>query len=100
MPALPLTLRTDVYGSVTEAGLKGSLGGGKAALVTGASRGIGKHIAHALAAAGASVVLTSRDENSLKKACEEVSSHGTKCSYHVADVLDDSAMQRLANQVR
>ena len=98
MPAPPTTLRTDVYGSVSEAGLKDSLRG-KVALVTGSSRGIGKHIAHALATAGASVALTGREEASLKKACEEVSSHGTRCSYHAADVLDDSAMKRLANEV-
>ena len=98
MPALPLTLRTDVYGPVSQAALKDSLRG-KVALVTGSSRGIGKHIAHALAAAGASVALTGRDENSLKKACEEVSSCGTTCSYHVADALDDGAMRRLASDV-
>lgn len=102
-PSIPmltpsLTLRTDVYGSVSEAALKESLRG-KVALVTGSSRGIGKHIAHALAAAGASVALTGRDESSLKEACEEVSSHGTTCCYYVADVLDDSDMWRLASDV-
>ena len=45
---------------------------GKTALVTGASRGIGKAIAFALAGAGASVVLSSRRQDSLDEVAEEL----------------------------
>ncbi|KAK4947783.1 hypothetical protein LTR10_013291 [Elasticomyces elasticus] len=93
-----LTLRTDVYGSITPAGLRDSLVG-KVALVTGSSRGIGRHIALALAQAGASVAVTGRDEKAVRKTCEEVSSYGTKCAPFTADVLDDKAMKRLAKDV-
>jgi short-subunit dehydrogenase len=40
---------------------------GKIAMVTGASRGIGKSISIALAKKGAFVVLTARDEKALEK---------------------------------
>ena len=41
---------------------------GKKALVTGASRGIGREVAIGLAAAGADVALSARDEGRLKEA--------------------------------
>ncbi|MFI0404890.1 SDR family oxidoreductase [Actinomadura sp. 3N508] len=46
---------------------------GKTALVTGASRGIGKAIATALAAEGANVVLSSRRQEGLDAAAKEIS---------------------------
>ena len=45
---------------------------GKVALVTGASRGIGKAIAATLAASGAKVMLTSRKLDSLQAAAAEI----------------------------
>ncbi len=45
---------------------------GKVALVTGASRGIGKAIAHAYADAGASVLLSSRKLDALEAAAAEI----------------------------
>jgi NAD(P)-dependent dehydrogenase (short-subunit alcohol dehydrogenase family) len=50
-----------------ETGLKG-----KTALITGASRGIGKAIATALAAEGANVVLSSRKQDALDEAAKEI----------------------------
>ncbi|MEY3615427.1 MAG: hypothetical protein RLZZ518_428 [Actinomycetota bacterium] len=47
---------------------------GKVALVTGASRGIGKAIATQFAAAGAKVMITSRKEDALREARKEM--HG------------------------
>ncbi len=44
----------------------------KVALITGGSRGIGFEIANVFAQSGASVVLFSRKEESLKGACEEI----------------------------
>jgi len=45
---------------------------GRTALVTGASRGIGQGIAQALAAAGASVMLSSRQADALDRAATEI----------------------------
>lgn len=93
-----LTLRTDVYSHISPSNLEKSLAG-KVALVTGSSRGIGKHIAHALAAAGASVAIAGRSEKSVEAACKEVSSHRTKCGGFVGDVLRDDDMKRLVVNV-
>ena len=45
---------------------------GRAALVTGASRGIGKAIARGLAQAGADVVIAARNEQDLASALPEI----------------------------
>jgi NAD(P)-dependent dehydrogenase (short-subunit alcohol dehydrogenase family) len=49
---------------------------GKVALVTGASRGIGKAIAGAFAASGASVMLSSRKRDALEAAADELHPDG------------------------
>lgn len=49
---------------------------GKVALVTGASRGIGKAIAGAFAGAGASVMLSSRKQDALEAAADEIGAGG------------------------
>jgi NAD(P)-dependent dehydrogenase (short-subunit alcohol dehydrogenase family) len=48
---------------------------GKAALVTGASRGIGRAIAAAFADAGASVLLSSRKQDALEEAAASMTGH-------------------------
>jgi 3-oxoacyl-[acyl-carrier protein] reductase len=59
---------------------------GKAAVVTGGSRGIGMAIAEALAAAGASVAITGRDQLHLDRAVERLAVHGPHVVGTQADV--------------
>ena len=65
---------------------------GRRALVTGASRGIGKATAVALARAGAAVTLVARSEPDLRQVCEDISSIGGRCEYLVLDVTDARAV--------
>ena len=50
---------------------------GRVALVTGGSKGIGKAIAAAMAASGAKVMISSRREENLKTAADELAASGT-----------------------
>jgi 2-deoxy-D-gluconate 3-dehydrogenase len=59
---------------------------GKTALVTGASRGIGREIAVAMAAAGADVALVARSEEGLAGTARAVEEHGRKAFVLPTDV--------------
>ena len=59
---------------------------GKAAIVTGGSRGIGRAIALALAEQGVDVAICGRTEKTLIQTAEEISAHGVRAWPIVADV--------------
>jgi 3-oxoacyl-[acyl-carrier protein] reductase len=67
------------------------IGSSTRALVTGASRGIGRATARALAARGARVGLVARGEEELAALAEEI---GDRASVHPADVSDREAIER------
>jgi NAD(P)-dependent dehydrogenase (short-subunit alcohol dehydrogenase family) len=69
---------------------------GRTALVTGASRGIGREIALGLAAAGADVALSARDEGKLREVATAVEGLGRKAVVLPADVTDADACRQLA----
>ena len=71
---------------------------GRTALVTGASRGIGRALAVGLARAGADVALSARDEALLREVAGEVEALGRRAAVLPADVTDAEACVRLAGQ--
>src|SRR5678815_4970237 len=68
---------------------------GRTALITGASKGLGKAMALALAEAGAGVALVSRDEGKLQAAAEQVREAGGRAEVFVADVTDEAQVTKL-----
>ena len=61
---------------------------GKVALVTGASRGIGRAISLALSAAGAAVALISRTKDMLAEVQAEITSRGGRAEVYPCDIQD------------
>ncbi|MBM0125714.1 3-oxoacyl-ACP reductase FabG [Pimelobacter simplex] len=66
---------------------------GRSVVVTGGSKGIGRGIATVFARAGARVLVTGRDEESLAAACAEI---GGETSYVIADVSRREDCDRMA----
>ncbi|MFJ5778523.1 SDR family NAD(P)-dependent oxidoreductase [Streptomyces sp. NPDC093094] len=58
------------------------------AVITGASKGLGRALAQALAARGWDLALDARDEGRLKEAVDALSVHGTRVSGVAGDVTD------------
>jgi len=70
---------------------------GRVALVTGGSKGLGKAMARAFAEAGANVVISSRHEEELKPALQEIlAGTGREGVYIVADMNNRDDVKRLA----
>lgn len=69
---------------------------GKVALITGASRGIGKAIATLFAKEGARVIIVATNEETAKKAALDV---GHNAVYHIADVSKKADVDQLVAKV-
>jgi NAD(P)-dependent dehydrogenase (short-subunit alcohol dehydrogenase family) len=70
---------------------------GKTALITGASRGIGRGIALGYARAGADLALAARDEQKLAEVAQEVEALGRRALVLPTDVTDGEACRRLVD---
>ena len=66
---------------------------GRVALLTGASRGLGRHFAGVLAKAGASVALAARDQTLLVEVQREVESAGGRAKSVPLDVTDGKSVK-------
>jgi NAD(P)-dependent dehydrogenase (short-subunit alcohol dehydrogenase family) len=71
---------------------------GTGAVVTGGSRGLGKALGQALAAAGARVVLVARDGGPLRQVVREIRERGGEAHAVIADVADKDAAHAIAGQ--
>ena len=73
---------------------------GQTALITGASRGIGFAIARALAAESCNLILTGRDEKTLKKISRELSRRKIRIVTYPCDVRDPYSVDDLFRTIR
>jgi NAD(P)-dependent dehydrogenase (short-subunit alcohol dehydrogenase family) len=72
---------------------------GKIALVSGASKGLGRAMALALSAEGATVGLVSRSREKLEEVRSEISSLGGTAAVFTADVANEDAVRQLETEV-
>ncbi len=86
--------------TATDAHLRGFDLTGRTALVTGASSGIGLHLANVLAAAGASVALAARRVERLEKESDRLKASGKRsCSVYL-DVADSATIKSALDDVQ
>jgi len=68
---------------------------GKVVLITGASRGLGRALAEAFAAAGARLALCARGADALQDVAEGIAARGGEVVWRAADVRDERAIGEL-----
>ena len=69
----------------------------RVAMVTGASRGLGQYFARALACAGADLIITSRNKESLQPFAAEIRHPGRRVEALELDVRSYESIQNMAN---
>jgi NAD(P)-dependent dehydrogenase (short-subunit alcohol dehydrogenase family) len=72
---------------------------GKVAVITGASRGLGKAMALALGEAGASLALVARDASKLAETLAAAETLGAEGAVFVADIVHEDQVARLEKEV-
>lgn len=70
---------------------------GRVALVTGATKGLGRAFAHALAEAGADIVIGGRDEAGAAQVKAEIEDRGRRAAVHLGDITERAQAQALAD---
>lgn len=73
---------------------------GKAVVVTGASRGIGRSIALGFAAEGANLAICARQEDALQQAADELRQAGAEVHSAPCDVADRDALDGFMESAR
>lgn len=85
---------TKPYNSVLRAGLFA----GEVHWVTGGGSGIGRCVAHELAALGASVILTGRSAGKLERVAAEIAEDGGRAEIAAFDIRDEDALKNAVQQ--
>jgi NADP-dependent 3-hydroxy acid dehydrogenase YdfG len=73
---------------------------GKTALITGASSGVGKALAHELASRGSSVLLVARDAQKLRAVSDAIAASGSVVRQWAFDLTDDQAVQQFVAEIK
>ena len=73
---------------------------GRRALVTGASRGLGREMALAFADAGADVVITGRTEHTLARTADEIRARGRQAWTHAVDMAVPDLCEAACQTIR
>lgn len=73
---------------------------GKRVIVTGASSGIGRHLAFQLAAAGALVCISGRREDRLSSLQSQISEAGGVCEFVIGDITQASVRTEILTRVQ
>src|SRR5215204_934533 len=73
---------------------------GQGALITGASRGLGRALAEALAASGARVALVAREPGPLEDVVATIRARGGIAHAVTGDISDKHAIHRIAGQAQ
>ena len=71
----------------------------KVALVTGASRGIGKEIAKVISQAGAHVVCLARSEKKIKELSDFINNNNGSASYYCCDINDSKKFSEIIKSI-
>ena len=72
---------------------------GSTILVTGASQGLGHHMASRFAREGARVVLAARSEENLRRVTDEITQEGGDCAWFAIDLREVETLESLVAQL-
>lgn len=72
---------------------------GQVVVVTGGGSGIGRCIAHELAALGADVALVGRNAQKLRSVQDELAQQGAQASSHSCDIRDEAAVKAVVQEI-
>lgn len=78
---------------------KPDLFAGRTVLVTGGGSGIGRCVAHELAALGARAALVGRKQDKLDEVAGEIAADGGEATAHSLDIRDEASVERVVGEI-